>query len=160
MPDVGGEEIAKLGRRFTRSRRGPQIPPIPLEEAFVLAPARCGNRHEPFRAPEFLDRVEELLGRLEGPAVGIVFGAHAPRRGVSEHEGRRPLGIGGGEEHGHRPAVEPRHDGRALGIDCVEDDPHVVGPLLPCGEIVRRHRVGNTGPAPVEQDQAAEHARR
>ena len=43
MPDVGREEIAKLGRSLTGSRCRPQVPRIPLPEAFVLASARCGN---------------------------------------------------------------------------------------------------------------------
>jgi hypothetical protein len=100
--------------------------------------------------------VEKLLGHLGGPAVGIVLGAHVLRRGVSEHEGHGPLGIGGGEQHGHRSAVEPGHDGRALGTDGVEDDPHVIGPLLPGGKMVEWHRVRDTGSAPVEEDQTTE----
>ena len=150
------EEIAKLGGRLTGSCRRPQIPSVPLPEAFVVAAARCGNRDESFRPPQLLDHVEQLLGHLGNKALGIVVGAHIPRRGVSEHEGRRPLGIGGGEQHGHRSAIEPGHDGRALGTDGVQDEPHVVGPLLPGGEMVERHRVRDPGPAPVEEDQTTE----
>ena len=100
--------------------------------------------------------MEKLLGHLGGKAMRVVVGAHVLRPGVSEHEGRRALGIGRGEQHGHRSAVQPGHNRRALGSDGVQDDPHVVGPLLPCGKMVERHRVRDTSPASVEKDQTTE----
>jgi hypothetical protein len=44
----------------------------------------------------------------------------------------------------------------ALRTDGVEDDPHIVGPLLPGGKMVEWHRVRDTGSAPVEEDQTTE----
>ncbi len=158
VSDVGREQIAGLGRRLTRSRGGPQVPRIALPEAFVPAPARCGDRDECFRAPQLRDHPEKLLAHLGSEAVGVVVAPHVPCRGLREHERRGPLGIGGGEQHGHRPAVEPRHDGRVLRADGVQDDPHVVGPLFPRGQMVGRHRVRDAGPAPIEEDDPGERA--
>ena len=156
MPDIRGQQVAQLGGYLTGSRGSPQVPPIPLAEAFVMAPTRGSDRCEPVRAPELSDRLEEPLRHLGSKALGVVVGPHVARRGVGEHEGRRPLGIGGGEQHRHRSAVEPGHDGRSFRSDGVQDDPHVVGPLLPRREMIERHRVRNTRPTSIEEDEAAE----
>ena len=94
MPDIRGQQIAQLGGNLTGSRGSPQTPPISLTEAFVMAPARCGDRREPVRAPKLGDRLEEPLGHIGSKALRVVVCPHVSRRGMGKHEGRRALGIG------------------------------------------------------------------
>ena len=100
----------------------------------------------PCRAPAGADPLEVSLEALEGLAPRVILGPGESSAAVDEDERRRPLRVGRGENEGHDRGADPRHEGRSLGADLVEDRPDVVDPLLDRGKASTA--IGSDSPVP------------
>ena len=76
--------------------------------------------------------------------------------GAVQDQPDRPLRVRGREQDRHRPTLGDAVDDGAVGPGRVHHRSDVVHPGLEAREPVRRHAVGETDPALVEQDQARE----
>ena len=94
--------------------------------------------------------------RLLGPRPRVVGRPGALGVAAVEHQRRDPLGVRGGQQHGHRAALGVAAQHRPAGTDGVHHGQHVVHARLEVGHA--RRAVGHPGAPLVEPDQPTERA--
>jgi hypothetical protein len=78
------------------------------------------------------------------------------REGAIQHERRRSIRMARGEEDVHRAAFRQAEQRRALAADGVHHGPDVVHALLERRRSIVRQRIGQAGPAFVDEDEPRE----
>lgn len=155
---MGARSDRRRKRRFATAGRWPTVrrrderTPHPAPEAVVVGRAR-GDEGNPISLLEPLDRSVETIGRQAGSVVLLT--QHA-RGSVDHDQRRRALGMGSGEEDGHRGALICSDDGCPLAANGVEDHSDVLRPLLERRQGAERHRIRDPGASLVEHDHPTE----
>ena len=150
--DISIHACKSLGR--SRARAHPQICGPPTREALVAHHAGGTCSQADRAAPSVPYFLQERLVRVPTQTGGIVGGEHPSRIRADHDESSRPRRVGRREESAHRPSFGHPHERRAFGSHSVHDCSDIAHPLLEGRKLVRRHTIGETRSALVEEDEA------
>ena len=160
-PDVHERAHPAVGAHRRGARGCTQHTGGPLDHPLVAG--RGGRKsREPLgrelaRPPHPPGVLAPRLELLRGRPPGVVVRAQpALRARAVEDEGRRLLGVGGGEQRRDRRSVALPEDRRALDPEVLQHRADVVDPLLGRRQVVGLDAIGEPEPAPVEDDQPRE----
>ncbi len=155
-PDVDLGVHPDQAQRRLRTRALHEVRRPEPHEALIAHGARGAGRAAHRSAPVLLDLPEERGQILIGLAPRVV-GRALPARVAPVHDERhRPVGVGGGEQGAHRPALGDAEERRALRADGVQHRADVVHPQLERRQLPVGNAIGQTRASLVEQDQPGE----
>jgi hypothetical protein len=97
-----------------------------LESQIIRARGR-ERGHVAAAAPAVIDVVEKLCKCLRRQI--------SSREGAAEHQRAAPIGVGRGEQCGHRTAFRYAKERRLLHTRCIHHRPKVVDPLVQTGKL-------------------------
>lgn len=129
-------------------------PEPPPKDPVVGEARRRRSREEGLTSPPGRDLPYDLLLDFGRRTEGVVGTPGRLRVRGTQHEGRRPLGIGGREKETHGAAFGKAEQGRALGAARIEHGAQIVELLLEGRE--HEGTIGEAHPALVEDNDPRE----